>query len=392
MPSDSGSGVSARYCQPTNPASRLEDRLKQLRKGSRAWKAFNAFVKRVEDDQKHLKVKLCPAGSLRMISVGLLGPDAKSITYRTPSGTPRTEDTVGGVGAYLIVFKQTAANCNAFTTTLDSSYGGGGCQSGYSEYTDLQGPNAVISVTYADGKTCSDVPSRAFSAAYKAFQQKIRREEQHKPATWIRRQFAAFMTSQHMAKTNLFTAVDPHCAPVGWVNASEPKISSSAVRAPLRVKITEGRRFCVKGRWSSIQDNTIVCDGRAPKGYSSYWESSEGANGPLFALVRVSFVAREAVTSTNSFYEWDINNPGNNGGGGNRTQADVRKGERITFTMSLPIPGTGGEERAPSGIYRGTVGFIENVGKAGPGTGGDNPGHDGSRTVGRFSFKLPLKH
>jgi hypothetical protein len=46
----------------------------------------------------------CPKGANRIVFYGLLGPDAVSITYRTPGGGLATQRTVGGVGAYLLVF------------------------------------------------------------------------------------------------------------------------------------------------------------------------------------------------------------------------------------------------------------------------------------------------
>jgi hypothetical protein len=142
-----------------------------------------------------------------------------------------------------------------------------------------------------------------------------------------------------------------------------------------------------------LDDTTIACDRRVPKGYKSYYESSGGAAGPLYALIRVSFTARESVTTSNSFYEWNIQEPGNNGGESNRTQRNVRRGQRITFTMSEPIAGTGtyGDGDDVRGVYHGTIGFIPNVGRAGPEDGGGNPGHDRSLTVGTLSFRLPPK-
>ena len=63
-----------------------------------------------------------------------------------------------------------------------------------------------------------------------------------------------------------------------------------------------------------------------PAGYTAYWESSPGRSGPEFALINSQFHRAEPVTTTNSFYSLAAHVPRNNGGGGNRTQANVRRG------------------------------------------------------------------
>jgi hypothetical protein len=338
----------------------------------------------------------CPASAMRMVFAGLLGPDATSITYTTPNGQTETEQTSGGVGAYLIVFRETAANCTAFTETVFNA-GGNGCQSDGTggEGADLQSPTPIIRVTYANGKTCSAQPPAKLESAYLAFNKRMRTRFRNEPGPEVRAQVTRFFASYHLTTTGGMRALLPRCGPVGWVAPSGPKLSTADVSTPLKVSVSEGKRFCSKGPWrvNSVQDSTIVCDGRIPAGYTSYWESSLGSNGPKFALIRVSFIAREPVTTTNSFYSWWLKEPGDNGGGGNRTQANVRRGERVTFTMSQAIPGTGprgGNE--PPGVYRGTISFTGNVGQAGPQNGGYDPGRDGSLIVGRFSIRLPLHH
>jgi hypothetical protein len=389
-PSDYGSGAAVSYCQATNPLTRMKARLNQLPKGSQTRALFQKILKRQE--AALARIHECPAGSLRMIFVGLLGPDAKSITYQTPSGATKTEDTVGGVGAYLIVFKQTAANCDDYSKTLMGGSNGCGENYGGTDSAALRGPNAVTSVTYDSGKTCSDEPSPSLAAAYEKFAAQSRKDR-NETTKEARARFAKFLTAQHLTTRTWFQALRPQCAPVGWVAGKEEHVTAAEVASLIKVTISEGRRFCSKGPWSvlSVQDDTITCDRRIPQGYTSYWESSLGANGPLFALIRVSFTAREPVTTSNSFYEWNIQAPGNNGGEANRTQTNVRRGETVTFTMSEPIPGTG-PDTAPAvrGVYHGTISFEPNVGQAGPETGGDRPGHDGSLTVGTFSFRLPL--
>jgi hypothetical protein len=207
-----------------------------------------------------------------------------------------------------------------------------------------------------------------------------------------RRRFETFLASRHLTARSWLRAILAQCSPVGWVAAKQPHLTASDVASPLTVSISDGRRFCSRGPWSenSVDDTTIVCDHNIPKGYTSYYESKAETSGPLFALIRVSFAARQPVTSTNSYYEWNIQNPGNGGGAGNRTQANVRRGQNVTFTMSEAIPGTGATApRAITGVYHGTISYMQNAGQNGIDP-GDFPGHDGSLIVGHFRFTLPL--
>lgn len=57
----------------------------------------------------------CPAGTVRIVFMGLLGPDATSITYEVPDGKLRTERTVGDDGAYLLVFPANTKTCALYT-------------------------------------------------------------------------------------------------------------------------------------------------------------------------------------------------------------------------------------------------------------------------------------
>ena len=191
-PSDYGSGTAASYCQS---ASR------------RAAKP---------------RVHPCPTGSLRMIFVGLLGPDAKSITYKTPSGATKTEDTVGGVGAYLIVSSKPQADCE---TLLGA---GNDCAANYAgtDNAALRPPNAVTSVTYDNGKTCT-IPTRSPS-----------------------------------------TAIIPQCPPVGWVAAKEPKLTNAQLASPISFTVVEAKQYCYNTRPADCPTRSVIgCDNGVPKGY-----------------------------------------------------------------------------------------------------------------------------
>ena len=318
----------------------------------------------------------CPLGSMRMIFAGLLGPDAKSVTYKTPAGQTRTESTVGGVGAYLIVFKETANNCHAFSQTLFDAPGGS-CDNGGSGATPaLQGQTAVTDVTYTNGRSCHDQTSPSLAAAYRAFTRRTDRL----PGSRIRTLFARFLQQHHLTRSSWYQAAQPQCKPVGWQAPRLPKLTSTDVASPITVKLLTGTRFCVKrselGR-NGFNDD-VVCDRHVPAGDISF---SSGGPGTRATLVKISFIARQAVTSDNSTYSVFTKAPGNNGGSGSGTQSNLRAGQRVTLSWFV------GEH--VSGIYRGTVLYVQNKGSNGilgtPFT--TRPSND-ELVVGHFRFRF----
>jgi RNA polymerase sigma factor (sigma-70 family) len=91
----------------------------------------------------------CPAGSLRSLAYGLLGPEALSITYLGPRGRVVTEPTIGSDGAYLVVARQAAPPCAAGTPTSPRST----CPSLESVAPRLQS-GVIIAVHYRSGQVC----------------------------------------------------------------------------------------------------------------------------------------------------------------------------------------------------------------------------------------------
>jgi len=94
----------------------------------------------VEPSGRRHPVSVCAQTDERNLYYGLLGPEAKSITY-TSGGEPRTLPTVGPEGAYLIVTQAPPRQL------LDAGPG-----AGTSDVVPVDGP--ITAIQYRDGSTC----------------------------------------------------------------------------------------------------------------------------------------------------------------------------------------------------------------------------------------------
>jgi hypothetical protein len=132
---------------------------------------------------------LCPQVDERNLYYGLLGPDAKSITYKL-DGHTYTRATIGPEGAYLIVTR-------ASPTQL-FNFNAGGTQ----DVVPVDGP--ITELHYRDGAICH-LTSRS----------------------WIGGKDACTPTLD---------------VPVGWVAPKQPAPTAAQVAAPLHVKLVSSRR------------------------------------------------------------------------------------------------------------------------------------------------------
>jgi len=337
---------------------------------------------------ERLKSTTCPAGAMRMVVAGLLGPDAKTITYRTPGGQAKTEQTSGGVGAYLLVFRETRRNCHAYTDTLFGTIDSVNCQSfEIGNGVNLTQPGPVTTVTYDGGRTCSDLPPAALASAFAAFNKRMAGRHRTESSAQVRAQVGAFFASHGLTPREGFLALMPQCQPVGWVSPKLPKLTAADVASPIKLTLAEAVRFCVNARQVGTFNGAVPCDQRVPKGDRYLYGSGLGQKS---LLVTISFTARQPVTSANSYYGSIIDDPGpNSAGGGGEVPQNIRAGQRITLSQFAPIL---------QGTYHGTVAYVASAGQNGP-RGiplylqlRDRSRASGTFIVGRFSFRLPLKH
>ncbi|MGO9322900.1 MAG: hypothetical protein ACLQBY_19145 [Solirubrobacteraceae bacterium] len=96
----------------------------------------------------------CSRSDPRDVFYGLLGPDARSITY-TVEGRTRTIPTVGSEGAYLIVERGPAqlATLGVESGGFGALPAGGGSVSGRGVHLTLRQP--IREITYTGGRTCT---------------------------------------------------------------------------------------------------------------------------------------------------------------------------------------------------------------------------------------------
>jgi hypothetical protein len=96
------------------------------------------------------KMKACSASGIRTVDYGLLGPHAKSITYKLPGGGTRTVAVAAGTGAFLVVSPRQAVR------QTSGPSGRGGRMTGGDDHLMSQTPESrtIVSVAYDDGTVC----------------------------------------------------------------------------------------------------------------------------------------------------------------------------------------------------------------------------------------------
>jgi hypothetical protein len=269
----------------------------------------------------------------RLLLYGLLGPDAKSISYETPSGAVTSEETVGPEGAYLIVSDVPPGGC--------ARWGSLGCAEGAEYQTPLHSYGVIRSVTYRDGHTC------------------------------------------RMAKAAAT------CPAVGYTKPSEQRVTPAEVAAPISVHVSYHWYPCFHRRQKRY------CHGPLPHGYQTAPAGSQRLGGELRATIE--FVSRVAVKNVDNAYLIRMQVTPNattrgerhcslgqvlsqqiGGSGFVQTTSNIRTGQRVTAQL-YQFP------ECP-GVMHGTVEYLTSTGRTDP----FGSVQQGPRTlVGTFSFPVP---
>jgi len=230
---------------------------------------------------------LCPPGSLRDLSYGMLGPDAVSYSYTNAAGKLVTVPTAGPDGAYLVV-SMAPDHCPSRIVT----YGGRPHRiAAFCLGTFIGGnpaPGELIrKVTYRSGRSCSVPP--ALTAALHAY----------------------------------------HCPAVGYVAPPAQRLSAVQVASAVIVRNHGLQYFCIGRR------ATHPCGAHPTAG-------SHVGPGPRYWVLDVDFTARVAVHSIAERYSIlmqypPAHNPGCQiGGGVGPTTEDLRAGQRVSYQDPVP--------------------------------------------------------
>jgi hypothetical protein len=173
---------------------------------------------RFAEDGTRKPYPVCPQGDERNLYYGLLGPDAKSITY-VLHGQAHTQPIAGPEGAYLIV-------TNASPTQL-FNFNAGGTQ----DVVPVDGP--ITELHYRDGTTCH-LTGRS----------------------WIGGKYAC------TPELNV---------PVGWVPPRTPAPTAAQVASPLHVRLIRGRNAEYE---AVLQFTSRVAISNARSSYTVEWHET----------------------------------------------------------------------------------------------------------------------
>jgi hypothetical protein len=329
----------------------------------------------------------CPRSDLRDIYFGLLGPDAVSITHRTPTGGMATTPTAGSDGAYLIVLPHTTVPCGSDRPfcVLNQRYATGG--------PELEPSEVIHAVSYRGAPSCQlaspselarlqGVNSPTFRAALRASAPAIYRAL-YRDERYVRGSIQTLTPSQaHTFETlraPYVRALFRKCPAVGYVPAPAPQITPARLASAVSVHAEPARFYCER------QEETRPCDASAPAGYRRI--DMQGA--PELLLV-IEFTARAAVGNFDSHYEVNISGPtdptgprcpvsGENSFG--PTQKNLRAGQRVRYTAFV-------HQGCPGRAHI-SVGFVTVDGPSGAMPVPGLPGQSAEIPVGETSFLVP---
>ena len=199
----------------------------------------------------------CPTGQLRNLFFGLLGPDATSVTYATPSGRLLTTPTSGRDGAYLIVLPYIAggALCGPHRPVCPPPFANG--EAGGSG--GVGSADGVIRVVrYRDGRTC-----------------RLALPGPSPPGP----------------------GEQESCPLLGYAAPATRPVTAAQVTSPITVTVhPTNTNYCANGHAFA------PCGAHPPPGFHRVpW--------PAHLRVTVSFISRVAITNSSSYYYIEIDNP-----------------------------------------------------------------------------------
>jgi hypothetical protein len=330
----------------------------------------------------------CGPDTGRVVFLGLLGPDAESLTYRKPGGGLATQRTSGGVGAYLLVFPYNQATCYQYS---HSARGAVSCDSISEGGVSPTLPGAITKITYRDGHSCSLIPSAKTEAAYKAFLVRSRAKLGPPPrfrptfgppkpgsafAKWREaylKLLTAFLATQHLSLTMFRTqfGLGAGCPAVGWVAAKHPKVTKAEIATPIVIREFPAAAYGCPNKLHLPQG----CNGIGLPGKS--------------VAVEWSFKARQAVSNSRSWYSWSVmpvsgQTATNCGGSSFSTYTNIKQGQMLRYSQFWPVTCRGKYSIVVTFVASAPPGATDNDNGDGLGPQSRN----GSITVGHGSFAI----
>lgn len=290
----------------------------------------------------------------RLVYLGLLGPDATTITYETPAGTSASRKANGSDGAYLFVFARNPKTCKLYADNPGRISESPQC-SGVSGGEAIG--SSIRSVTYRDGQRCwpglSPTVRRRLAAFVKQERTKLHLDKRSTPLnpiqrTQFRRDENHFVATQHLSLGTFQAESFDRCPAVGYVAPHEKHLTTAMVEAPTHIHVER------KSKWG-IQ-------------------------------VNITFTARQPVTSSSSWYEESLVGPCDDEVG-ELGFGNIHVGQMIRDNHNIQ-PDDG--QSSCRGVYHGIISYMQNSGPIGAvGEGSEeSPGKDGSIVVARFSFTI----
>jgi hypothetical protein len=207
----------------------------------------------------------CPPGALRDVYLGLLGPDAESVTHVTPGGGTAVTATAGPDGAYLIVLPHSRTRCPPHAGECF------GNDTGYSVGPIMEANEVVRAVSYRGAATCV-LPTPAALAAREARFDAVMRARF--PATYLKlsrdgHHVRGSMSLLTPIQQRVFLALRrpskrmesrPSCPAVGYVPlAPVVHLTPAQVASPVSAHVEAAARYC-----EPIGGGAVGCDSRTP--------------------------------------------------------------------------------------------------------------------------------
>jgi hypothetical protein len=265
---------------------------------------------------------LCPAGSNRMVFLGLLGPDATSVSYKKPGGGLGSERTVGRAGAYLLVFRYSSANCELYSNSPTSAHS---CPSESFGGSSPDSAGAVTEVSYRDGRNCT-VESRDDALATDALV-RLYPHQEYLAGPESRRMWAKVLERYNLTPQQGLRQASGYCAAVGWVQRSGPQVTAAEVASPIHMRqLRPHPETNLSFGCGRHRQSTTPCDGK-PR--------------PLEYPLRFSVTARVPIHSSAAWYEWDLQYPRGRScgvGTGQIVDRNVNTGAVLRFSPSVDGP------------------------------------------------------